>query len=287
MSTPQSVWPEGIQCAVTLTFDLDAETSWIARDPENDRRPVLRSQARFGPKVGVPEIIRLLNGFGVSCTFFIPSLVVERYPATIEQILKAGYEVGAHGHVHEHVDGLSPAQEEEILAKSVGILERTTGRRPRGYRSPFGEISSATIGLLERYGFDYSSNMMDDIFPYFHESATGGPPLVELPFHWVLDDAPFFQFGQIGRAGVNRPIQAASHVLEIWKEEFAGIYSRGGLYDLCMHPQLIGRPSRISMLGELIRYMRGFPGVWLAQAGEVARHWRERGTGSGGHRPER
>jgi peptidoglycan-N-acetylglucosamine deacetylase len=276
VSTQQSIWPEGIQCAVTLTFDLDAETSWIARDPENDRRAVLRSQARFGPKVGVPEIIRLLDGLGPSCTFFVPSLVVERYPSTIEQILKAGYEIGAHGYAHEHVDGLSPTQEEEILAKSGSILERATGRRPLGYRSPFGEISGATIGLLERYRFDYSSNMMDDIFPYFHESATGAAPLVELPFHWVLDDAPFFQFGQIGRAGVNRPIQPASHVLEIWKEEFAGIYSRGGLYDLCMHPQLIGRPSRIAMLGELIRYMQGFPGVWFAQAREVARHWRAR-----------
>ncbi|HXJ79954.1 MAG TPA: hypothetical protein VMS64_14875 [Candidatus Methylomirabilis sp.] len=174
----------------------------------------------------------------------------------------------------------SPLQEEDILARSLGILERATGRRPVGYRSPFGEISAVTIPLLERYGFDYSSNMMDDVFPYFHESATGAPPLVELPFHWVLDDAPFFQFGQIGRTGVTRPIQPASHALEIWKEEFVGIHARGGLYDLCMHPQLIGRPSRINMLGELIHFMRGFPGVWFAQAGEVARHWRRERAGA-------
>jgi peptidoglycan/xylan/chitin deacetylase (PgdA/CDA1 family) len=182
--------------------------------------------------------------------------------------------------VHEHVDGLSPDQEEAILAKSIAILEKATGRRPVGYRAPFGELSGVTLELLERYGFDYSSNMMDDIFPYVHPPVTGASPLIELPFHWVLDDAPFFQFGQIGRAGVNRPIQPASHVLEIWKEEFAGIYERGGLYDLVMHPQLIGRPSRIRMLGDLIAYVRSFPGVWFVQAGEVARYWRKRATGS-------
>jgi peptidoglycan-N-acetylglucosamine deacetylase len=44
-----------------------------------------------------------------------------------------------------------------------------------------------------------------------------------------------------------------------------------------MHPQLIGRPSRIRMLGELIAYMRTFPGVWFATAGEVSRHWRKHG----------
>ena len=284
MSTLPTMWPKGMQCAVTLTFDLDAETSWVARDPENDRRPVLRSQARFGPKIAVPEIVRLLDGAGISATFFIPSAVVERYPETIELILGAGIEVGAHGHMHEHLDGLAPAEEEEILAKSMAILERATGQRPVGYRSPFGEITEGTIALLERHGFDYSSNMMDDLVPYFHASATGAPPLVELPFHWVLDDAPFFQFGQIGRTGVTRPIQPASNVLEIWREEFAGIHARGGLFNLVMHPQLIGRPSRISMLGALIDYMRTLPGVWFAQAGEVARHWRRRHAVSGAAR---
>jgi peptidoglycan/xylan/chitin deacetylase (PgdA/CDA1 family) len=271
-----SAWPDNIQCAVLLTFDLDAESSWLARDPDNDKRPVLLSQARFGPKVAVPEIIDLLGSFGgLPATFFIPALVVERYPKAVEQVRAAGYEVGAHGDVHENVETLTPGAEEAILAKSVAVLERATGVRPVGYRSPFGEISAVTFELLERYGFDYSSNMMDDLVPYLHPSATGAPPLVELPFHWVLDDAPFFQFGQIGRTGVNRPIQPAGHVLSIWKEEFAGIYERGGLFNLVMHPQLIGRPSRIRMLGELIAYMRTFPGVWFARAGEVSRHWRK------------
>jgi peptidoglycan-N-acetylglucosamine deacetylase len=273
-----SVWPDRIQCAALLTFDLDAESSWLARDPENDSRPVLLSQARFGPKIAVPEIVELLGGVGLPATFFIPSLVVERYPKAIEQVCAAGFEVGAHGHIHENVETLSPAQEEDILARSVGILEKATGVRPVGYRSPFGEISAVTIGLLERYGFAYSSNMMDDLVPYLHPSATGAAPLVELPFHWVLDDAPFFQFGQIGRTGVNRPIQPAGHVLSIWKEEFAGIHERGGLFNLVMHPQLIGRPSRLRMLAELIGYMRSFPGVWFATAGEVARYWRTRTT---------
>ncbi len=269
----QSVWPNGAQCAVVLSFDLDAETSWIFRDPENARRPGVISGGRFGPKVGVPAIIEQLSEFAVPASFFIPSVSAERYPEAVEQVLRAGYEIGAHGHMHERVDTLPPDQEEEILTKSIGILEKATGHRPSGYRSPSWELSPVTLSLLEKYGFLYSSNLMDDYFPYLHLRQGLGQPLVELPVSWLLDDAPFFQWG-LGRD--YRPIQPASHAFEIWREEFAGIYRRGGLFMLTMHPQLIGRASRLDMLRRLIEYIRGFPRVWFATGEAVARHWKAR-----------
>ncbi|HXH09606.1 MAG TPA: polysaccharide deacetylase [Alphaproteobacteria bacterium] len=268
-----TVWPNGARCAVVLSFDLDAETSWIFRDPANARRPVVISGGRFGPKFGVPGIIELLTDYGLPCSFFIPSVSAERYPEAVEQIVKAGYEIGAHGHMHERVDTLPPDQEEEILAKSLDILAKATGRKPVGYRSPSWELSPISLALLEKYGFVYSSNFMDDYFPYMHPPQGAGEPLVELPVSWLLDDAPFFQWG-LGRD--YRPIQPASNVLEIWREEFAGVYHRGGMFMLTMHPQLIGRVSRLDMLRRLIEYMRGFPNVWFTTAESVARHWKNR-----------
>ena len=32
-------WPGGARCAVTITFDFDAETMWLSRDTSNARRP--------------------------------------------------------------------------------------------------------------------------------------------------------------------------------------------------------------------------------------------------------
>jgi peptidoglycan/xylan/chitin deacetylase (PgdA/CDA1 family) len=265
-----TLWPDGAKCAVVLSFDLDAETSWISRDPANARRPVVISGGRFGPTFGVPGIIEILSEFDVPASFFIPSVSAERYPDAVEQILQGGYEVGAHGHMHERVDTLAAEQEEAILAKSLDILQKATGRKPLGYRSPSWEFSPVTLALLEKYGFLYSSNMMDGYFPYRHPGQGVGQPLVELPVSWLLDDAPFFIWG-LGRD--SRPIQPASHVLEIWQEEFAGVYRRGALFVLTMHPQVIGRVSRLEMLRRLIAYIRGFPCVWCATGEAVARHW--------------
>ena len=57
--TPSSPWPKGARCAVMLTFDFDAETLWLARDPKTADSPGVMSQGRYGAKVGVPRLLRL------------------------------------------------------------------------------------------------------------------------------------------------------------------------------------------------------------------------------------
>ncbi len=54
---------------VILTFDLDGETLWRCRDPENANRPVTLSQGRYGPETGLPRILKLLEKYNIKATF--------------------------------------------------------------------------------------------------------------------------------------------------------------------------------------------------------------------------
>lgn len=74
---------------------------------------------------------------------------------------------------------------------------------------------------------------------------------------------------------VNRPIAAPGLVLAQWQEEFLGAVEFGGLFNLTMHPQLIGHPSRLRMLRQLIQLIRSTDGAWMATCAEVARVWCE------------
>ena len=262
-------WPDGARCAVMLTFDFDAETLWLARDPVNAKRPGILSQGTYGAKVGVPKVVELLDEAGIKATFFVPGWTAERHTARVELILKHGHEIGHHSYDHVYVDPDFPQKEEEDLVKGLEALKRTVGVVPRGYRSPAWEMSDNMLALLSRYGFAYDSSMMDQIDPYRFPSRDGRPGLIELPVHWSLDDAPFVLFS-VARP---RTIVSNEQILEVWKDEFREIYRWGGLFDLTMHPQLIGRPSRIAMLREFIAWMRTFPGVWFATAGEIADAW--------------
>ena len=257
-------WPGDSRAACAFTFDLDAETLWMAR---GIREPVALSHGRFGPTEALPRILDLLKAAAMRGSFFIPAWVAEHYPDAVKAIVAGGHEVGCHGDEHELVSELDAAQEEQILTKSLKVLTTHAGRRPTGYRAPGWQLSPRTLGLLARNGFDYSSNMMDRLTPYLHPPIDGAT-LVEIPVSWVLDDAPYFLFtGQ-------RSLEPPGAVLQSWLTEFDGISEAGGVTNFTFHPQLIGRPSRLACLRELVEYVRRTPRIWVASLAEISTHWR-------------
>jgi Predicted xylanase/chitin deacetylase len=236
--------------------------------------PVALSQGRYGPLEAVPLILDALHAASIHASFFIPAWVASHYPDTVKAIAAGGHEVGCHGDEHERVSDLPPEREEQILTKSVEVLTTLVGRRPLGYRAPAWQVSASTLGLLVKHGFDYSSNFMDRLRPYLHPPIEGRA-LVEIPVSWVLDDAPYFMFtGQ-------RSIQAPGPVLQGWLTEFAGIAETQGVTNFTFHPQIIGRPSRLACLRELIDHVRHTPRVWIATLGDIAQHWRSLPLGEG------
>ena len=258
-------WPHGARAACAFTFDLDAETLWLARGVTEK---VALSQGTFGVVEALPRILELLARTDVPASFFVPAWVAEHHPTAVKAIVDGGHEVGCHGDVHERVTDLDAAQEEKVLLRSLDVLTPQAGRRPVGYRAPAWQLSDHTLGLLARHGFEYSSNMMDRLRPYLHPAAEGRR-LVEIPVAWVLDDAPFFLFsGQ-------RAIQAPGPVLQGWLTELDGITDVGGVTNFTFHPQIIGRPSRFACLGELLQHARRTPALWVARLDAIAAHTRQ------------
>jgi peptidoglycan/xylan/chitin deacetylase (PgdA/CDA1 family) len=266
--SPEPRWPREARAACAFTFDLDAETLWMARGVTE---PVALSQGRFGPVEALPRILAMLRRADLRASFFVPAWVAGRYPEAVRAIAGDGHEVGCHGDEHERVSELPREREEAILEKSLETLTPLAGRRPVGYRAPAWQLSPHTLELLAAHGFEYASNMMDRLVPYLHPEV-GGRRLVEIPVSWVLDDAPYFLF-----AG-QRAIQAPGPVLQGWLTEFDGITGVGGVTNFTFHPQIIGRPSRLACLGELIEHARHTPRLWIAPLGEIAAHWRRVGA---------
>ena len=112
-------WPNGARCAVMLTFDFDAETLWISRNPANINRPGILSQGKYGAQVGVPKILEVLRDFGIKATFFVPGWTAEKHTDKVEAILKDGHEVAHHGYLHEWITPDKP--EEELASFERGL----------------------------------------------------------------------------------------------------------------------------------------------------------------------
>ena len=257
-------WPDSKACAFALTVDFDAEEVWIGDDPENAGRPGVLSQGAYGANVGVSLLLEMLESLGLTATFFVPGRVAERHRERVVAIIAAGLEVALHGCTHRSPTALTEEDERRELRSSLRVL-RELGAEPAGYRSPSWDLSPHTLKLLDDESLRFTSNLMDDIRPYRHP----GTGLVELPVHWSLDDAPHFWFSG---ADWDRKIATPGEVREIWEAEFEGIRRLGGLCVLTVHPQLIGRPGRIGMLGAFLEDVGSHADVWPAGCEEIAGH---------------
>jgi peptidoglycan/xylan/chitin deacetylase (PgdA/CDA1 family) len=265
-----SLWPIGTQSAAVLSFDVDGEAGILQAHPALANRLSALAWARYGPKVGVPRILKMLQKKEVRASFFVPGYTAELYPDLIRQISDEGHEIGVHGYLHEKVSDLDAIEEEAALVKTCTILEQITGRRPIGYRSPLWDLNQRSPALLAQHGIIYDSSLMDDDTPYILPTSVGD--LVEIPVHWTNDDWEQFAFHMDPAIG-SGVIETCEKAYQLWSEEFVGLYHYGGAFVLTMHPEVIGRPARVLMLERLIDFIRSHEGVWLTTCEDIARHY--------------
>ncbi|MCB1228929.1 MAG: polysaccharide deacetylase [Verrucomicrobiae bacterium] len=260
---PRFLWPEGKRCAVMLCFDVDGETTALSEDLELKNRVTTMSQCAYGPRVGVPRLLGLLDHLEVPATFFIPTWIVENHPRMAEAVAAAGHEIGAHGHLHEKLATLSPEEEEAVLVKSLGIFEAQLGRKPIGYRAPWFEINPGTTDLLVKYGFSYNASMMNDDAPFQHENG-----LVEIPGQWMLEDWEQFAFNADPAWGFIP--EDCDKVFRLWWREFEAMRDYGCCFVLTLHPWLSGRPSRVQLLERLVSGIMETDDAWIATGSQIA-----------------
>lgn len=270
----QENWPEGVQCAVLFTFDLDGETLWTSRNPDNWNRPGNLAQGSYGPKIAVPKILNVFEKHDVKSTFFIPGWIIEKYTDVVKGIFSEGHEIGYHGYLHEFDELADYGKEKEVMDKSMKIFKKVLNIRPKGLRFPLYELTKSRLHLLHEYNFLYSTNLMDHDFPYFMNYEGEASNVVELPTQWMYEDSTYF-FYTLSEP-IRRGISSCKDVFQIWTEEFDAIYENGAFLNLVFHPQIIGRFSRIKLLDDLIYYMKGKKGTWITTGQEIAQFWQKK-----------
>lgn len=268
-------WPNGARAAVAISFDPDHETIPL-RDGETS--PGRLAQGEYGARAGAHRILSVLADYGVPATFFMPGVSALLHPGEARDYASEPHEIGVHGWIHERNTLLSEANERALIARALETLGELTGTQPTGIRTPSWDFSDSTLDIIRDLGFDYDSSLMADDEPY--EIVTDGSPtgLVEIPVDWIRDDAPYFTMDRYGSV---RPYTRPRDVLEIWRDEFDAAYRAGGVFQLTMHPHVIGHRSRLVVLRELLDHIRGHGDIWFATHAQLAAAARSAAAGTG------
>lgn len=259
-----SRWRNGARLAVALAFDSDHETNELRDGGRSINR---LAWGQYANRVGVPRILKLLEKYAVPASFYVPAVTALLYPEEQRQIVEAGHEIGVHGWIHELNSDLPRESERDLIARSLDQLEKITGKRPTGFRSPSADFSENTLQILQELGFTYDSSLGADEDCY-ELDANGVPTgIIEIPFDWVRDDAVYFLMHRF--QGL-RPYTPPSQVFDIFKRELDAAHEEGGLFELTMHPHIITNRSRIWIVEEIIQYAKTLDGgVWFARHDEI------------------
>lgn len=259
-------WPGGARCAVALSFDSDHDTNELRDGGESIGR---MSWGQYGSRVGIPRILDILRREDIRASFFVPAVAAKLYPDEQRRVIGEGHEIGLHGWIHELNSVLPEAIERDLHFRAADALEKITGVRAVGMRTPSWDFSPATLKIQRELGLLYDSSLMADDDPY--ELVERGEPtgIVELPVEWIRDDAPYFN---MNRFQALRPYTPPPAVLDIFIREFDRAHAEGGLFLLTMHPHVITYRSRIFILEELIRHIKAKGGAWFATHAAIAAH---------------
>jgi peptidoglycan-N-acetylglucosamine deacetylase len=259
-----AVWKNGACCAVALSFDCDHETAELGAGQSAVGR---LAWGEFGRRVGVPRILSVLKRHNVPATFFVPAVTALIDPDESRRIRDDGHEIGIHGWIHENTSLLARDDERELLMRARDTLAGITGIEPVGHRAAQWDLSANTIAIVREMGLLYDSSLMadEDCYELLADGERSG--VIEVPVEWMRDDAVYFMFS---REPATRPYTPPEAVLHIFLREFDSAYAEGGLFQLVMHPFVIGYRSRIWILDSLLQHARSLPDVWFATHADVA-----------------
>jgi hypothetical protein len=171
-----------------------------------------------------------------------------------------------------HLAHRSAAAHKLHSATATTRIEFDSGSGETFSRLPALAYSSRNLSRRPAPPHFYRSEGSADQRPHYEFDDGGGNGLVNLPMHYVIDDAMYFNFNWLGSDPSAQRITDPERVCDIWWAAFRQQYNVGGYLNVCMHPFQSGRALRIAMLDRLIARMKTLPGVWFPTCEQVARY---------------
>lgn len=258
-----------------IGIDFDSVAGWVGSYGGQDSVGDIQ-QGIFAAEVGVKRLLNLLKKLELKATWFCPGHSIESFPEQIEDIVSAGFEIGAHGYSHENPVKLTLEQEKNIFEKSINLIREATGRKPTGFVAPYWETTHRTSKILLENGFRYDhSQFHRDFDPYYmrvgeewnkvdyaKDSSDWMKPLtkgtsvdiVEIPANWYLDDiTPMMYMKNIANTMGFIPV---SDVMNMWLDQFQWLEenstSEVSVFPITLHPDASGRSHVLSHLEKML-----------------------------------
>jgi peptidoglycan/xylan/chitin deacetylase (PgdA/CDA1 family) len=205
----------------------------------------------YGMRVGFWRLKRLYERLGVAPTVTLNARTCETYPAVVAACLERGWELNAHG--YDQVPMHKLEDQRAAIEKSVEIITRFSGRKPRGWFGPGLTQTFDTLDHLAAAGIEYIGDWVLDDEPV--TLRTTGRPVVALPYNFEVHDIVLMALQH----------HPSDMMYQRGLDQFECLYAesaeRTKIMAVACHPYLSGVPHRIRHVERLFEAIMRRPGV--------------------------
>lgn len=123
-----------------------------------------------GMEQGAPALLELLAEEGVPATFFTTGEVANRYPATVDRVVREGHELACHGMTHTAFTSLDAEAARAEIENSAAILRRFAP--VTSFRAPYLRFPPAYVELLVQSDFTLDSSQAKYKLTYYRDRSS-------------------------------------------------------------------------------------------------------------------
>ncbi|MGD0698282.1 MAG: polysaccharide deacetylase family protein [Trebonia sp.] len=106
-----------------------------------------------GPSpVYTPQVLRVLERYGVRATFSMVGENVSYYPAVAKDVAEAGHTIINHTWDHANLTSLSAAAQRAEITRATDAIQAASGVQPRMFRAPYGAWSPRVLKFCAAEG---------------------------------------------------------------------------------------------------------------------------------------
>ena len=205
----------------------------------------------YGMRVGFWRLQKMMLKLGISPTVTLNARVCETYPTVVKACTDHGWELNAHGYDQVPMHKLD--DQRAIIMKSMDVIEKFSGKRPRGWFGPGLTQTFDTLDYLSEAGVEYIGDWVLDDEPV--TLKTTHKPVVALPYNFEIHDIVMMALQHLPSDQWHN--RALDHFRTLYEEST----ERPKVMAMACHPYLSGVPHRIGHVERTFAELLAHDGV--------------------------
>jgi allantoinase len=216
----------------------------------------------YGNRVGFWRLLKTFDDFKIPAALAINGSAIAAYPAIVKAAKERNWEFMGHGFTQRNMQKVE--NEREDIRKTADVIEKATGKRPRGWLGPGLTETWETPDLLKQEGYDYVADWVLDDQPVWLKTKT--TPIVNIPYTQECNDVAMMLIQH------HKASEYQDRALDQFEQIYEDAADSARIMALVIHPYIMGAPHRAKYFRRIFEVIRKKPDVAF-MTGEAILDW--------------